>query len=62
MSITLDKYLITYENGITQEKYLIPKSIEYFTEKSPLGEAINTGILVLPETQGGKSKVTITKL
>jgi hypothetical protein len=58
----IEKYRIEYENGVVQEKYLIPKNIEYFTEKSPLGEAIKTGILELPVHQGGKSSVKITKI
>mgnify|MGYP003657171248 CR=1 FL=1 len=58
----LEKYRIEYENGIVQEKYLIPKECDYFTEKSPLGEGIKSGKLVLPETQGGTTKVKITKI
>ena len=34
----------------------------YFTDKSPLYEAITTGILSLPYIQGGSSKCSISKL
>jgi len=60
--IKLEKYKIEYSNGVIQEKFLIPKDIEFFTEKSPLGEALKTGKLVLPESQGGTHKVKIIKL
>ena len=36
--------------------------IEFFTDKSPLYEAFQTGILSLPESQGGKTKCKIIKL
>jgi hypothetical protein len=94
----MDRYQITYDNGITQEKNLIShedylniikpmlkiiyfleindnkkqanvlKSMvkelygEYFTDKSPLGLAIKTGYLELPEYQGGKSKCKFKKI
>jgi hypothetical protein len=58
----IEKYEIKYANGIIQEKYMIPSGIEFFTEKSPLGEAIKTGKLVLPITQGGTTDVTVTKI
>ena len=35
---------------------------QYFTNESALGNAINSGILSLPETQGGDTKCEITKL
>lgn len=56
----LKKYRIEFEGGVIQEKYLVPSNVEYFTEKSPLGIAIKTGIMELPPHQGGKHKVNIT--
>lgn len=56
----LKKYKIEYENGVIQEKYLIPSNIEFFTENSPLGLAMKSGICKLPESQGGDHKVKIT--
>ena len=42
------------------KKWLTDKySDNYFTTESPLGKAIKTGILSLPETQGGDHKVSI---
>ncbi len=89
-------YNITYSNGVTQKKRLIPQSdynniirpklIEaekffakndkakgnalkaeikaqfgdnYFTDESPLYEAIESGILSLPKIQGGNTACTI---
>jgi len=34
----------------------------WFTDKSPLGLAMETGILKLPETQGGEHKCIIEKI
>lgn len=61
-TITISKYRIEYENGIVQEKFMIPKEIQFFTENSPLGEAIKTGKMILPEHQGGIKTVKVTKL
>jgi hypothetical protein len=58
----IEKYEIKFANGIVQEKYMIPNGVEFFTEKSPLGEAVKTGKLVLPITQGGTTDVTVTKI
>lgn len=35
---------------------------EWFTDESPLFNAIKTGTLSLPESQGGNHKVKITKI
>lgn len=58
----LVKHKIEFENGVVQERYLIPSNIEYFTEKSPLGMAIKSGVMELPSNQGGKLKVKITPI
>jgi len=60
--MNLDKYKIEYANGITQESFLVPKGVDFFTEESPLGKAMKSGKLVLPEQQGGTHKVKITKI
>lgn len=61
----LEKYRIEYENGVIQEKYLVPgnsNDIQLFFKDSPLYNAIETGILKLPKEQGGDHKVKITKI
>lgn len=58
----LQKYRIEYSNGMIQEKYLIPNGVDFFLEKSPMGEAMKTGKLILPEQQGGTHEVKITLL
>jgi hypothetical protein len=59
----IEKYKIEYENGTVQEKWLVQKEFDqFFKVGSPLHEAIETGILKLPETQGGEHKVKITKI
>jgi hypothetical protein len=59
----IEKYKIEYENGTVQEKYLIDKEFSScFYKDSPLHKAIETGILKLPEAQGGEHKVKITKI
>lgn len=35
---------------------------EWFTDKSPLGLGITTGLLVLPKTQGGTTKISVSKV
>lgn len=72
------KYSVEYQNGTTQVKCLVdhddfmsipkdkrddfcPKGM-YFTTKSPLFEAISTGILKLPDHQGGEQKCVLTKI
>lgn len=74
----LGKYRVTYPDGNTQEKYLIDHSVYesadkeqlrvlfakgmYFTTKSPMFEAVSTGILNLPPAQGGAKEVKIEKI
>lgn len=60
--MNLDKYKIEYANGIVQEKFFVPKGTEFFTEESPLGGAMKSGKLVLPEQQGGIHKIKMTKI
>lgn len=88
----IGRYMITYHNGVTQEKDLIShtdyenivKPLQdqihdletekkdkeagelkrqlkqmfgdnWFTDKSPIYEALKTGVLSLPQTQGGQT-------
>lgn len=58
----LKKYKIKYQDGREEIRVLIPDDVLYFTEKSPMGEAIKTGKLVLPLHQGGTHNVVITEV
>ena len=56
-----NKFKSTKESNILKA-YLVKKFGDVlFTEESPLGKAIKSGILSLPETQGGDSKCIIKK-
>lgn len=50
-----------YENYKSKLKNVISDVGEFFIDDSPLGKAIKTGFIELPEYQGGKIKAIIEK-
>lgn len=49
-----------HENPEVRKLIRLPE--HYFTDKSPLFKAIETGVLSLPKNQGGKHPTTVKKI